>query len=134
MRDAGTSEMKSISGHIWLYLLSKFKLIVALLSPSSFFAVTLYLPASSTVTFFISSDAKYECPSLSIINYMGHVAFCGYKKKKKYLYNDIIGRCEISLFGSIYLWIFDPCFGFSFDIYDLSNWMEIFLMHSLMAH
>lgn len=50
-------------------LLSKFKLMVALLSPSSFFAVTLYLPASSTVTFFISSDAKYECPSLSTVSW-----------------------------------------------------------------
>lgn len=32
------------------YLLSKLRLIVALDSPRSFLAVTLYLPASSTVT------------------------------------------------------------------------------------
>lgn len=51
-----------------VYSLSKFKLMVALLSPNSFFAVTLYLPASSTVTLFISSDAKYDWPScLSIV-------------------------------------------------------------------
>lgn len=52
-----------------LYLLSKFKEIVAFDSPSSFFAVTLYLPASSTVTFFISSVAKYEWPSLSTVSW-----------------------------------------------------------------
>lgn len=40
------------------YLLSKLRLIVALLSPNSFFAVTLYFPASSTVTFLISRVAK----------------------------------------------------------------------------
>lgn len=40
--------------------------MVAFDSPSSFLAVTLYLPASSTVTPLISSDAKYEWPSLSI--------------------------------------------------------------------
>lgn len=51
------------------HLLSKFKLIVALLSPKSFFAVTLYFPASSTVTFLISKLAKYECPSLSTFNW-----------------------------------------------------------------
>lgn len=49
------------------YSLSKFKLIVALLSPNSFFAVTLYLPASSTVTSLIWSDAKYDWPSLSTV-------------------------------------------------------------------
>lgn len=48
------------------YSLSKFRLIVAFDSPSSFLAVTLYLPASSTVTPRISSDAKYEWPSLSM--------------------------------------------------------------------
>lgn len=52
-----------------LNLLSKLRLIVALLSPNSFFAVTLYFPASSTVTFLISSDAKYELPSLSTVIY-----------------------------------------------------------------
>lgn len=45
------------------YSLSKLRLIVALLSPSSFLAVTLYFPASSTVTLLISSDAKYDIPS-----------------------------------------------------------------------
>jgi len=39
-------------------LLSKFKLIVALLSPNSFLAVTLYLPASSAATLTISSVEK----------------------------------------------------------------------------
>lgn len=51
-----------------LYLLSKFNVMVALLSPNSFFAVTLYLPASSTVTFLISRAAKYSWPSLSTDN------------------------------------------------------------------
>lgn len=51
------------------YLLSKFKLIVALLSPSSFLAVTLYLPASSTVTLLISSEAWYDLPSLLTVSW-----------------------------------------------------------------
>lgn len=65
-----------------MYSLSKFKLIVALLSPNSFFAVTLYLPASSTVTLFISSDAKYDWPScLSIV--------CCLWRDFKYAHNNI---------------------------------------------
>lgn len=62
-----TLRLTSDSHNCLLYLLSKFRLIVALLSPSSFLAVTLYFPASSMVTFFISSDAEYECPSLSTL-------------------------------------------------------------------
>jgi len=54
---------------IQVNLLSKLRLIVALLSPSSFLAVTLYFPASSTATFFISSAATYLSPSFSISNY-----------------------------------------------------------------
>jgi hypothetical protein len=54
-----------------LYLLSKFNVMVALLSPNSFLAVTLYLPASSTVTFLISRAAKYCWPSLSTDNCAG---------------------------------------------------------------
>lgn len=39
-------------------LLSKLRLMLALLSPSSFLAVTLYLPASSAATFVISRVEK----------------------------------------------------------------------------
>lgn len=48
---------------------------MALDSPSSFFAVTLYLPASSTVTFLISRVAKYEWPSLSTVSWNGSTVF-----------------------------------------------------------
>ena len=54
----------------WKYanLLSKLRLIVALLSPSSFLAVTLYFPASSTATLEIASTATYKPPSFSTVN------------------------------------------------------------------
>jgi hypothetical protein len=58
-------ERSHLSAH--KHLLSKLRLMVALLSPSSFFAVTLYFPASSTVTFFISRAEKYEWPSFSTV-------------------------------------------------------------------
>ena len=55
-------------GIIIRYLLSKFNVMVALLSPNSFLAVTLYLPASSTVTLLISRAAKYCWPSFCTDN------------------------------------------------------------------
>merc|ERR1711962_386096 len=48
------------------HLLSKLRLMFALLSPSWFLAVTLYLPASSTVTFFRLIVTKYALSSGSI--------------------------------------------------------------------
>lgn len=53
----------------------KFKQIVAFVSPFTFWAATRYLPASSTVTFVISSVQKYKCVewiSLSTRSYRGY--------------------------------------------------------------
>ena len=49
------------------YLLSKFRVMVALDSPRSFRAVTLYLPASSTVTFFNSKVQSHVYLSNSLV-------------------------------------------------------------------
>lgn len=74
-------------------LLSKLRDMVALDSPSSFFAVTLYLPASSTVTFFISKLAKYECPSLSTTSWKAHL-FINYLER--YFANNVVNSIIIS--------------------------------------
>lgn len=63
------SLFNGVYSHQVRYLLSKFNVMVALLSPSSFLAVTLYLPASSTVTFLISRAAWYSWPFLSTESY-----------------------------------------------------------------